>query len=171
MEYRHIQKNISDSPRKLRLVADMIRKLSPARAIETLEFTNRAAAVSLSKAIKTAVANAGKDDVTFKSLEINEAMKLRRNRVGTAGRGRSRPYKKRWSHIKIVLTDEIINDKLQMTNVKKRKETVVKAKNEEAEAKKVMKNVEKAVERKMEEVVEGEIVEQSEKKGVYGTKD
>ena len=30
-------------------------------------------------------------------------------RVGTAGRGRNRPYKKRYSHIKIVVTDEIQN--------------------------------------------------------------
>ena len=143
----------------------MIRKMSPARALETLQFTNRAAALSLSKAIKTAVANAGKDDVAFKSLEINEAMKMRRNRVGTAGRGRSRPYKKRWSHIKIVLTDEVLNQVsgVKGQGLKKRKEAVVKAKNEEAEAKKIMKDVEAAVEDKMGEVVEGEIVEQSEK--------
>lgn len=31
---------------------------------------------------------------------------MRRYRVGTAGRGRGRPYKKRFSQIKIVLTDE-----------------------------------------------------------------
>lgn len=168
MNYVHIQKNIQDSPRKLRLVADMIRKMTPARALETLVFTNRAAALSLSKAIKTAIANTGKDDVVFKSLEINEAMKMRRNRVGTAGRGRSRPYKKRWSHIKIVLTDDVASQRVSESKsqgVKKRKETVVKAKNEEMEAKKIMKDVEAVVEDKMSDVVEGEIVEQSEKKG------
>ncbi len=106
MEYTTIQKNLQNSPRKLRLVADMIRKMSPSQAVEVLEFANQAAAVPLSKAIKTALANAGKDDVVFKKIEINEGMKLKRYRAGTAGRGRGRPYKKRWSHIKIVLTDE-----------------------------------------------------------------
>lgn len=108
MEYRAIQKNITSSPRKLRLVADMIRKMDPYRAVELLQFTNKAAAQPLKKAILTAIANAGKKDVLgFVKIEINEAAKLKRYRAGTAGRGRGRPYKKRWSHIKIVLTDDL----------------------------------------------------------------
>lgn len=108
MEYTTIQKNIGDSPRKLRLVADMIRKMKPEQAIEMLSFTNRAAASPLAKAIKTAVANSnGKGSLVFKKIEINEGMKMKRNRVGTAGRGRSRPFRRRLSHIKIVLTDEV----------------------------------------------------------------
>ncbi len=107
MEYTNIQKNITTSPRKLRLVADMVRKLSPEKALEVLEFDSHAASQPLSKAIKTALANAGnKESLTFKKLEINEGLKMKRQRVGTAGRGRGRPYKKRLSHIKVVLTDE-----------------------------------------------------------------
>lgn len=117
MEYIAIQKNITTSPRKLRLVADMVRKMNPNQALEILEFTNKAAALPLSKAIKTAIANTkGANQVFFKSLEINEGPKLKRYRVGTAGRGRGRPYKKRMSHIKVILTDEIPNDKLQISN-------------------------------------------------------
>ena len=50
--------------------------------------------------------------------------------MGTAGRGRGRPYKRRLSHIKIVLTDElqITNDKLQ--NKKQIKEKGVEEKKE-----------------------------------------
>ncbi|MBI2011301.1 50S ribosomal protein L22 [Candidatus Daviesbacteria bacterium] len=108
MEYKHTQKNVGHSPRKLRLVADMIRKLNPDRALDLLQFTNRAAAQDLAKAIKTALANAGrKENLTFKAIEINEGSKMKRYRVGTAGRGRGRPYKKRLSHIRIVLTDEV----------------------------------------------------------------
>lgn len=113
MEYIHTQKNIKSSPRKLRLVADMVRKMSPERAVETLSFTQRAAAEPLRKAIITALANVKKDNLAFKSLEIQEGMKLRRLRIGTAGRGRSRSYRKRYSHIKIVLTDEVIEKKLK----------------------------------------------------------
>lgn len=107
MEYMTIQKNVGHSPRKLRLVADMIRKMSPEQALLTLQFTPRAAALDLAKAIKTAMANSqDKTGLDFKKIEINEGVKMRRNRIGTAGRGRSRPYKKRFSHIHIVLTDE-----------------------------------------------------------------
>lgn len=108
MIYTNIQKNISTSPRKLRLVADMIRKMTPDQAIITLQFTPRSGSEALAKAIKTTIANAGSiSNLSFKSIEINEGLKMRRYRVGTAGRGRGRPYKRRSSHIKIVLTDEI----------------------------------------------------------------
>ncbi|MBI2021576.1 50S ribosomal protein L22 [Candidatus Daviesbacteria bacterium] len=112
MEYITIQKNVTTSPRKLRLVAEMIREMNPDQALEVLQFTNKAASLPLAKAIKTAMANAkGSANLFFKKLEINEGMKLKRYRVGTAGRGRGRPYRRRWSHIKIVLTDEMINKK------------------------------------------------------------
>ncbi len=98
------QKNIDSSPRKLRLVADMVRKMSPERAIEVLRFTPNAAAKPLSEAIKTALANGqGQTGLVFKKLEINEGLKMKRMRVGTAGRGRSRAYRRRFSHIKVEL--------------------------------------------------------------------
>jgi large subunit ribosomal protein L22 len=125
MNYLTNQKNIDSSPRKLRLLADMIRKMSPDQAIETLQFTQRSGAESLRKAIQTAMANSrGASRLAFKTIEINEGLKLRRYRVGTAGRGRGRAYRKRFSQIKIVLTDEvqIINDKLQITKKKGREQ-------------------------------------------------
>lgn len=110
MEIYTIQKNIHDSPRKMRLVADMIRKMKPMAAIQILEFTNKAAALPLSKAIKTVLGNAKSqnldvEQMIFKSIEVNEGIKMKRFRAGT--KGRAKPYKKRFSQIKIVLTDEI----------------------------------------------------------------
>lgn len=107
MEYTTIQKNITMSPRKVRLVADMVRKMSPYRALDVLQFTNKAAALPVAKAIKTVLANAGTaENLSFLSIEVNEGLKIKRYRVGTAGRGRGRPYRRRLSHIKIVITDE-----------------------------------------------------------------
>lgn len=111
MEITSIQKNIHTSPRKLRLVADMVRRLTPLKALQTLGFTNKAAAGPLSKAIKTALANAKQQNLeestlVFAKLEINEGLKLPRYRAGT--RGRAKPYNKKWSHIKVVLTDEVV---------------------------------------------------------------
>ncbi len=103
-----IQKNLGHSPRKLRVVAAMVRGLKPEAAVATLRYVNRAAAIDLAKAIKTALANSGnRTDLIFKALEINEGMRMRRYRVGTAGRGRGRPYRKLTSHIRVILTDEI----------------------------------------------------------------
>lgn len=106
METWTIQKYIHSTPRKLRLVADMVRNLNPEKALETLRFTKKMAAKDLSSAIQTALANAkvrGMEEVSFKSVEINEGPKMRRMRPGTRGRGK--PYKKRLAHIKIVLSD------------------------------------------------------------------
>lgn len=136
MEFITIQKNITSSPRKLRLVAGMVRKMDPYAALDVLQFTTNGAARPLAKAIKTVVANAGsKEGLVFKSIEINEGLKMRRYRVGTAGRGRGRPYKKRTSHIKIILTDEI-SDKGKVKREKlKKKESKTKEKIKKGEEK------------------------------------
>ena len=114
------QKFIGATPRKLRLVADMVRKMSPQKALLTLDFTSRYAASDLSKAIKVALANArqqglDQEKLTFKKIEINEGPKMKRYRAGT--RGRAKPYVKKMSHIKIILTDEklkLISDKREV---------------------------------------------------------
>ena len=78
----------------------MVRKMTPAQAVLQLQFTNTAAAPLLAKVIKTVLANGGNsENLVFKSIEVNEGMKMRRVRVGTAGRGRNRPYKKRMSNV------------------------------------------------------------------------
>ena len=109
MEAQTIQRYIHTSPRKLRLVADMIRNMQPNRALDVLRVTPKYAAKDLAKAIQTVLANAkvaGMDleKAGFKKLEIDESTKMRRFRAGT--RGRVKPYKRRMSHIRIVLNDE-----------------------------------------------------------------
>ncbi len=112
MDTATIQKYIHTSPRKLRLVADMVRRTEPIRALDILRVTPKASAKELEKALETALANAKQQGLdasklTFKKIEINESMKMRRFRAGT--RGRVKPYKKRMSHIKIVLSDETVS--------------------------------------------------------------
>lgn len=126
MEAQTIQKYIHTSPRKLRLVADMVRKMNPNQALEVLNFTPKAAAKDLSFAIKTVIANAKKlgmdaEKVVFKKIEVDESSKMKRFR--SAARGRVRPYKKRMSHIKIVLTDNLTeNLKLKTQDKQEKKE-------------------------------------------------
>lgn len=110
MDITTIQKYIHVSPRKLRLVADLIRKMEPVKALDVLRVTHKYAAKDLVKAMETVLANVRQagldiDKVNFKKLEIDESMSSKRFRAGT--RGRAKPYKKRMSHIKIVLTDDL----------------------------------------------------------------
>lgn len=139
----HTLKNVGHSPRKMRLVADMIRKMEPDRALLTLQFVNRAAAFDLSKALKTALANVGgKEGLWIKSLEINEGYKTPyRGRSG--GRGKMRLYRKKMSHIKIVLSDEVqVKEEKVFKKSKGTKteevvgELVIDEKNEETKSKK-----------------------------------
>lgn len=130
MEVVTIQKYIHTSPRKLRLLADMVRKLNPEKALDVLRITPKSAADPLAKAIKTILANAKIQGmggvVTFKSIEVNESMKMRRMRAGS--RGRAKSYKRRMSHIKIVLTDDL-NVKTQNSKVKTEKAELKNSKN------------------------------------------
>lgn len=108
MEVTTIQKYIHTPPRKLRLVADMVRGMIPTKAIDVLQITPKAAAKDLSKAINTALGNAKQlgldtEKVAFKKIEINEGPRMKRYRA--SARGRTRPYSKKMSHIKIVLSD------------------------------------------------------------------
>ncbi|MBI2018358.1 50S ribosomal protein L22 [Candidatus Daviesbacteria bacterium] len=132
MEITTIQKFIHTSPRKLRLVADMVRKMAPFRAVDVLKVTPKAAAKDLVKAIETVLANTKQkgldvEKVVFKKIEINEGTKMKRYRAGT--RGRTKPFKRRMAHIKIVLTDEI-NLKSQMSRQRRGSPLAVNVKTE-----------------------------------------
>lgn len=84
----------------------MVKKLSPGEAIEVLPHTGKRAAGPLAKVIKSAIANAkqrkiGEGDLVFKEIQISEGPRLKRWRFGA--RGRAKPYKRRMSHIRVVL--------------------------------------------------------------------
>lgn len=108
------------SPRKLRLVSDMVRKMAPQKSLDVLRLTPKMAAKDLVKALETVLANAKQkglnpDKLRFSKIEINESTKMRRFKAGT--RGRVKPFKRRMGHIKIVLSDDL-NVKTQISNVK-----------------------------------------------------
>ena len=128
MEITTIQKYMHTSPRKLRLVADLVRKMSPVQALNVLKVTPKYAAKDLEKAISTVLANAKQvgldvNTVIFKKLEVDESIKMRRFHAGT--RGRVKPFKRRLAHIKIVVTDEIEKSaKSENQSISKRAEKV-----------------------------------------------
>jgi large subunit ribosomal protein L22 len=110
MEVRAIAKSVRISPRKVRLVADAIRNLSIEEALQVLDAAEKRAALPLAKALKSAMANAvnnaklEKDSLSIASIQIAEGQPLKRFHPST--RGRIHPYKKRSSHITIVLQEK-----------------------------------------------------------------
>lgn len=106
MEFKSEQKYLILSPRKIRPVVDVIKKMTPAKALESLPFIKKRASEFLFKVIKSAVANAtqkGTDanSLIFKEIQIGEGPRLKRGQP--VSRGRWHPIKKRMSHIKIIL--------------------------------------------------------------------
>lgn len=103
-------KYVRTSPRKLREVADIVRNKPLEQALVELKFIRKRAAGLLEKALKSALANAennyslNKKNLKIKFLEINEGPSFKRWRP--VSRGVAHPYKKKTSHIKIVLTEK-----------------------------------------------------------------
>lgn len=122
MEAIATQKYIRTSPRKLRVVARAVSKMSPTVAVETLALTNRRAADPLAKVVKTAIANAvdkgaSPENLVFKEIQIQEGPTLKRGRP--VSRGQWHAIKKRGSHIRVVV--ETKKEEVKETKIKKSK--------------------------------------------------
>lgn len=109
MEIIASTKSIRVAPRKVRLVADAIRNLSLEQALKSLSVIKNRGSVVLEKTLKSAIANAinnnnlKQESLTIKSIFVSEAPAYKRFHPST--RGRVHPYKRKGSHVKIVLTD------------------------------------------------------------------
>lgn len=104
-----ILKNYRQSPRKVRLIADLVRGKSTADAITTLQFVDKRASGPFAKVIKSAVANAkdqGKDEskLFVKAVQVNKAATLKRSMP--RARGSASRINKRNSHISVELGEK-----------------------------------------------------------------
>lgn len=136
MEFVSTQKFIHVSPRKLRLVVNLVKKFNPTLAQNVLKHTNKSAAIPLNKALTTAVANAKdqgieSDQLVIKEIQIAEGPRLRRGRAGA--RGVWKPMKKRMSHIRIVLEQQPKPEKPKKTVSAKQKVSVKQKKSKKGD--------------------------------------
>lgn len=108
-------KRVRIAPRKMRLVADLIRGKKVAEARDILFFTSKGSAPVIRKALDSAVANAehaaaenegqvDTDEMIVKTIRVDEAETLKRFRA--AARGRAAHIRKRSSHIEIIISDD-----------------------------------------------------------------
>lgn len=130
MEFKSEQKHLLLSPRKIRPVVDVIKKMTPNKALEVLPFVKKRASEFLVKVIKSAIANAsqkGADsaNLVFKEIQIGEGPRLRRGQP--VSRGRWHPIKKRMSHIKVILMTKKIKSEIANTKSETKK-TEIKSK-------------------------------------------
>ena len=126
------QKFVRMSPTKIRPVAREVLNLTPMYALQILPLSKKRAAQPLQKVIKTAVANAKQkgasvDDLVFKEIQIGEGPRLKRGRA--VSKGRWHPYKRRMSHIRVVLETR----KKQVSDTKS--QTKTKSKNDKPKSK------------------------------------
>jgi large subunit ribosomal protein L22 len=110
MEVRAKLRFVRVSPRKARLVADLIRGKGSEEAMNILTFTKKAAAKILIKLLKSAIANATQkktidiDRLYVKKIAVDQGPTLKRFQPRAMGRATT--IRKRSSHITIILDEE-----------------------------------------------------------------
>jgi len=95
------------SPRKVRLLADLVRGKKVEKAATILQFADKKAADAVIKLLNSAVANAKqnfnveKENLVVKEITVNAGQTMKRRRP--RARGSAFPINKRTSHISLVL--------------------------------------------------------------------
>lgn len=108
-EAQALTRNIRVSPRKLNLVAALIRNKPAAQAVATLTFSKRRIAQDVKKTLQSAIANAENnhqldvDQLVVVRAEVGKSIVMRR--FHARGRGRSSRIEKFFSHLKIVVAE------------------------------------------------------------------
>lgn len=101
--------NVPTSPRKMRLVVDMVRGMEVNRALGVLKFSNKEAAARLEKLLRSAVANweaknerkADAGELYISTIFVTPAPMLKRLR--TAPQGRGYRIRKRANHVTLIV--------------------------------------------------------------------
>ena len=107
MEAKAIARYVRVSPRKARIVVDLIRGKSVVRAREILAFTNRGVAETVEKTLNSAVANAENqhhvrpESLVVKTCYVDEGPTLKR--IRPRAKGSASRINKRTSHITIIV--------------------------------------------------------------------
>jgi large subunit ribosomal protein L22 len=108
-EAQAVTRNIRVSPRKLNLVAALIRGRHAQDAVATLTFSKRRIAVTVKKTLESAIANAENnhsldvDRLVVAKAEVGRSAVMKR--FMARGRGKAARVEKWFSHLKIVVAE------------------------------------------------------------------
>ena len=109
-EVKAFARYIRMSPRKIRLVADLVRNQNVADALEQLKYSSKNAAQPLAKLVNSAIANAvhnyglKKEDLFIKTLTVDGGPVYKKMEPRAQGRGFL--VRKRTSHINLILEEK-----------------------------------------------------------------
>lgn len=101
------QKQIRQTPRKMRLVANQVKNLSLEQAMRQLAVIDRRSSLNILKVVKQAIANAMNnhrlafDSLSLSSIQVTPGPVYKRWRA--VSRGRAHSIMKRTSHVKVEL--------------------------------------------------------------------
>ncbi|MBL7218859.1 MAG: 50S ribosomal protein L22 [Phycisphaerae bacterium] len=109
MAWRAAHRFARISPRKVKLMTDLIRGRDVQEALNVLKFMPQRAAVMVSQVLTSAVANANEaeadvDKLYVETAKVDEGPTMKRFRP--KDRGRAHPIMKRTSHITVVVEVE-----------------------------------------------------------------
>ena len=107
-------RNVPTSPRKMRLVVDMVRGMEAFRALGVLKFSNKEASARLEKLLRSAISNweqknerkAESGELYITSISVDSATMLKRMRPAPQGRGYR--VRKRSNHVTLFV--DTLND-------------------------------------------------------------
>ncbi|MDR3327995.1 MAG: 50S ribosomal protein L22 [Prevotellaceae bacterium] len=108
--------DVPTSPRKMRLLADMIRGVDVNRALAMLRFSTKEASVRLEKLLRSAIKNwenktemrAEDGNLYVSAISVDSARMLKRLRPAPQGRGHR--IRKRSNHVTLFVDSRNIND-------------------------------------------------------------
>lgn len=97
------------APRKVRLVADIVRGLNVQQAVDILTYTKKSAATDIAKLLRSAIASADQkggmdvDNLVVKTIYVDQGPILRRSLA--RARGSASRINKKTSHVTVVLQE------------------------------------------------------------------
>lgn len=108
-DFKVLLRGVRISPRKARLVVDLVRGKQVQEALELLKFTRKRTAPVLAKMIASGIANARNsasidvDNLMISEVQVNEGPTMKR--FLPRAQGRATPVRKRTSHISVNLRE------------------------------------------------------------------
>lgn len=148
------QKNLRQTPRKVRLVANSVRTMPLIKAVEQLTLIQRRAAESILKVIQSAITNATNNNglkletLTLKNIIVKDGPIYHRMQPGS--RGRAKGLDKRTCHIEVILeSKEQISNENEKVELKKEVKEVKKQEKKTSQKKQVKKNTKTKVKKEI----------------------
>ncbi|MCF8346854.1 MAG: 50S ribosomal protein L22 [Bacteroidales bacterium] len=119
-QYFAVLRNVPTSPRKMRLVTDMIKGVEVNKALDMLKFSNKDASFDVEKLLLSAIANwqaknegarIEESHLYVKEAFVNQSRTLKR--IQPAPQGRAHRIRKRSNHVTIVLDSQPVTEEVE----------------------------------------------------------